>query len=114
MNLLNKNIWIYILVGVFLQPHIFNNLHFSLIAHDHIWKFENSEKNLFKSKNRFHNCEQYLFKTPPLVEISFIKEIIANFTFEFEEIEGNEIKTFVQSIEFTHLKRGPPELIQIT
>lgn len=112
MKLLKKNIGIYILVGVFLQPHIFNNLHFALVSHEHHWEFKQlSNKNSFKSKNEFHNCEQYIFKVPPVTEVNLFHERIVLVDLNFKEIFPKEEKILIQKINNHHHKRGPPYLI---
>lgn len=110
MRLLKKNIGVYILVGVFLQPHIFNNLHFVLVSHEYHFEFKHSEKTSFQSKIEYHNCEQYLFKVPPTIEINLFetKSIVQHF--QFKEISENEIKILIQNLYDAYPKRGPPEL----
>ncbi|WP_143736296.1 hypothetical protein [Moheibacter sediminis] len=108
---MKKNIWIYILVGVFLQPHIFNNLHFALVSHEHRWEFEISKEKSFHAQDKFHNCEQYLFKVPPVTEVNLFQERIILVDFNFREIFPKEEKILIQKINNHHHKRGPPKLI---
>lgn len=111
MDVLKKNIWIYILVGIFLQPHIFNNLHFALVSHEHHWKFEISKQKSFHSEDKFHNCEQYLFKVPPVTEIDLLQEEAVFPDILFKEISGIETISLIQNINYSPHKRGPPLLI---
>lgn len=111
MNLLKKNIWIYISVGVFLLPHIFNNLHFALVSHAHEWKFEHSDENSFHAKVEFHNCEQYLFKVPPATELDLTYEFEVHFNKNFKELIEIEYETLIQNNNYAYPKRGPPDLI---
>lgn len=112
MNLLKKNICIYISVGIFLLPHIFNNLHFVLVSHDFHWEFQqNSDKISFKSKDEFHNCEQYIFKVPPATQVDLFEEILIVQYFQFREISEKEIKILSRNINLSPHKRGPPDLI---
>ncbi len=111
MSLLKKNI-VYLLVGIFLQPSIFNSLHFALVVHDYRWEFGKTKEGLFKAKNEFHNCERYLFKVPPTTELNLTDKISFHLTFLFREVIENEIKTLIQNPHFSHHKRGPPNLIQ--
>lgn len=108
MSLLKKNIWIYILVGVFLQPHIFNNLHFALVSHDHEWTFEHSDKKAFHAKDKFHNCEQYLFKVPPATELSLTYEFQIHTISTFKDVIEFESEILIQNKNYTYPKRGPP------
>lgn len=111
---LKHNILIYILVGIFLQPNLLNNLHFVLVSHDFHKDFSDFEKYSIHSRKELHNCEQYFFKVPHATEIDlFEKESVIQSSC-FKEISEDSFQTFINNCHISFYRRGPPRQFKHT